>query len=124
MYTTMSNFPYLPHYLLPTSMIIISFVNFFDLSILTFQCSTISCQKWVFRGISWQQCCHCYPFCAALLGNIQFAIKHTQEKHYSFSKLFLNYLHPNMIINNLIFIKIDQSIILLIRRFDHCLKHD
>ena len=66
MYTTMSNFPYLPHYLLPTSMIIISCVNFFDLSILTFQCSTISCQKWFFRGISWQRCCHCYPFCAAL----------------------------------------------------------
>ena len=82
MYTTMSNFPYLPHYLLPTSMIIISCVNFFDLSILTFQCSTISCQKWFFRGISWQRCCHCYPFCAALVVR---AIKTSANPIHAFS---------------------------------------
>ena len=39
MYTTMYNFSYLPYYFLPTSMIIISCVKFFDLSIFTFQCS-------------------------------------------------------------------------------------
>ena len=63
----MSNFPYLPHYFLPTSMIIISFVIFFDLSIFTIVFSKMSWQKWLFRNNSWQRCYHSYPFCAALL---------------------------------------------------------
>ena len=53
MYTTMCNFPYWPHYLLPKSMMIISCVNTFYLSIFTFQWTNISWQKGLFREISW-----------------------------------------------------------------------
>ena len=80
MYTTMSNFPYLPHYFLPTSMIIISCVKFFDLSIFTFQCMIVSCQEWFFREISWQWCYHCNSVCAALAPGSPFSPHLHQQK--------------------------------------------
>jgi hypothetical protein len=46
MYTTMSKFSNLPHYFLPTIMIIIYCVKLFDLSIFTFQRTRIPCQNW------------------------------------------------------------------------------